>query len=100
MKNKWYFWGICTFLAYLFLGQLLTFTPYIVTQILIISDALSNQNVALLTSIGTRLNQPDIFEGRLRTIPTNPTDSTFSLLYCEYISEPVPSDFHSNEDVE
>lgn len=50
MKNKWYFWGICTFLAYLFLGQLLTFTPYIVTQILIISDALSNQNVALLTS--------------------------------------------------
>lgn len=50
MKNKWYFWGICTFLAYLFLGQLLTFTPYIVTQILIISDALSSQNVALLTS--------------------------------------------------
>lgn len=50
MKNKWYFWGICTFLAYLFLGQLLTFTPYILTQILIISDALSSQNVALLTS--------------------------------------------------
>lgn len=50
--------------------------------------------------LGTSLNQPDIFVGRLRTIQTNPTDPTFSLLYCEYISEPVPSDFHSNEDVE
>lgn len=46
--SLWYFWGICTFLAYLFLGQLLTFTSYIL--LLIISDTLSSQNVALLTS--------------------------------------------------